>query len=388
MVSKRLLWLVGALMVILWAGQPGQAQSAADHPTKGKTCPELWPVAQGKKCGYIDKTGRLVIPFIFDDAEDFSEDLAAVEVKDKWGYIDKTGKFVIPPRFLSSFPFSSGMALVVLRRFPKDNYTMHKLGYIDRSGKVVIQLKEALDSRSLHVIHEELFFSEGLVSVTQNNKVGFRDKTGKLIIPPRYDDAGPFSGGLAAVSIDGKYGYIDRSGKMVISPRFKEAGPFCEGLASVTVDGNQGGYIDTSGKLVIKEEESEVGRAFSEGLAAVRGKNNKYGFIDKTGVFVIQPQFDRAGDFSEGLAAVQQLDEHWPSNLAYINPKGEIVIQSKSTFPNSPTRVEFDLHTYRFCGGVARVGLGDEKDPDAGGYVNKEGKFIWPKATPSKKELR
>ena len=30
----------------------------------------------------------------------------------------------------------------------------------------------------------------------------------------------------------------------------------------------------------------------------------KYGFIDKSGKVVIEPQFDRAGSFSEGFARV------------------------------------------------------------------------------------
>ena len=154
-------------------------------------------------------------------------------IKEKTGYIDQTGKFVIPPRSLSGFPFSSGMALVVIRRFEQDNLPMNQLGYIDRSGKLVIQRQEALDSKSLHVSHKDLFFSEGLVRVKQNDKVGFIDKAGRQVIPPRYENAQPFSEGLAAVKIEGKYGYIDRSGKMVIPPRFKDAGPFSEGLALI-----------------------------------------------------------------------------------------------------------------------------------------------------------
>ena len=110
---------------------------------------------------------------------------------------------------------------------------MHQLGYINRSGKLVIQLKEALDSKSLYISSKDLFFSEGLVSVTQNNKVGFMDKAGKQVIPPRYADAQPFSEGLAAVKIEDKYGYIDRSGKMVIPPQFEDAGRFSDGLACV-----------------------------------------------------------------------------------------------------------------------------------------------------------
>ena len=204
MLKRHLLYVLGALMFILWAGQPVQTQSTPEIPLKTKTCGDLWPVKQGNKWGYIDKTGRLIIPFKFDAADDFSEGLAAVEIKEKTGYIDKTGKFVIPPRFLSGFPFSSGMALVVIRRFEKDKLHMNQLGYIDRSGKLVIQRQEALDSKSLHVTYQELFFSEGLVRVEQNDKVGFIDKAGRQVIPPRYDDAQPFSEGLAAVKIAGQ----------------------------------------------------------------------------------------------------------------------------------------------------------------------------------------
>ena len=108
MLKKTLLYLLGTLMFILWAGQPGQCQSPPEIPMKKRTCGDLWPVVKDKKCGYIDKTGRLIIPFKFDSAGKFSEGLAAVRIKEKTGYIDATGKFVIPPPSLSGFPFSDG----------------------------------------------------------------------------------------------------------------------------------------------------------------------------------------------------------------------------------------------------------------------------------------
>jgi len=55
------------------------------------------------KNGYIDKTGKMVIPPSFDYASDFSEGLVYVtpygDKKFKKGYIDKSGNFVIKPRF-------------------------------------------------------------------------------------------------------------------------------------------------------------------------------------------------------------------------------------------------------------------------------------------------
>ena len=51
------------------------------------------------KFGFIDKTGKLVIPAQFDDAEPFSKGLAVVKIKGKYGFIDKAGKLVIPAKF-------------------------------------------------------------------------------------------------------------------------------------------------------------------------------------------------------------------------------------------------------------------------------------------------
>ena len=45
------------------------------------------------KFGYIDKTGREVIPLIYDYASEFAAGLASVELHGNWGYIDKQGNW-------------------------------------------------------------------------------------------------------------------------------------------------------------------------------------------------------------------------------------------------------------------------------------------------------
>ena len=57
-----------------------------------------------------------------------------------------------------------------------------------------------------------MVFSEGLADVRLNGKWGFIDKSGKVVIPFKYDDALPFSEGFAVVELDGKDGYIDKNG--------------------------------------------------------------------------------------------------------------------------------------------------------------------------------
>jgi hypothetical protein len=80
------------------------------------------------KYGYIDKEGRTVIPLKFDNAQPFSEGLAAVMVGSKWGYINKSGALVIGPRFDMAWKFSDGVAMV--KEGKRDRY-------IDRSGNYI-----------------------------------------------------------------------------------------------------------------------------------------------------------------------------------------------------------------------------------------------------------
>ena len=264
--------MLAALLFTL-AGQPVQAKHEPGEFLKKNTGDDLTPVEQGKKWGYIDKTGRVVIPFKFDYAQKFSEGLAAAHRKGKCGYIDKTGKFVIEPRFIGGYPFSEGLAIAIMSESEKERIITGKFGYIDRGGKMVIKGQEQVYSRSPHFDpFEGMSFSEGLACSQQNNKTGYIDKTGRMVIPAEYVNAGPFSEGLAAVMVEDKYGYIDGSGKMVIPPQFKEAGPFSGGLALIKSDENQKGYIDKSGKLVIDGRDFGLARGFSEGSGCGHGK--------------------------------------------------------------------------------------------------------------------
>ena len=49
-------------------------------------------------------------------------------------------------------------------------------------------------------------------------KYGYIDKSGKVVIEPQFDYVRDFSEGLAVVEKDGKWGVIDKNGKVVIEP--------------------------------------------------------------------------------------------------------------------------------------------------------------------------
>lgn len=162
-------------------------------------------------------------------------------------------------------------------------------------------------------------FSEGLVRISLEwyPAYGFADRSNKIVIPIKYNNAGDFKEGLVWVKLNEKYGFINKQGKTVIPFKYDDAWDFSEGLALVKLN-DKWGFIDRADKEVIAIK-YDVARKFSEGLALVKS-NGKYGFIDKTGKEVIAIKYDAAMKFSEGLAFVG-LNGKW----FYINRKGECV---------------------------------------------------------------
>ncbi len=304
---------------------------------------------------FIDTKGKLLnVRFI--DAKSFSQNLAAVEIKNKWGFIDLDGNIVIKPIFDYALPFSEDLAPVKLK---------DKWGYIDLQGNIVI--KPQFDNA--------IPFHEDRAVIKFNNLIGFINKEGEIIVQPKYKTAYSFSDGLAFVSINkypdkAGYCYINSEGAEVIkisannftwdkmshslykksihsitarghaycfrigqdSPTninyyrgitlVNEIEYFSEGLAPVQIK-NKFGYIDKIGKVVIKPL-FDAAAPFSEGLACV-SVEGKVGYIDKTGNYVIKPQFYYGRPFSNGCA----LTEDSKGRCTYIDKTGKSLFNRK-----------------------------------------------------------
>lgn len=252
------------------------------------------PMGQERKYGYMDKTGRVVIPTQFHDSGHFSEGLAWVSVLkgQKWlyGFIDKTGKVVIEPQFVyQPGDFVDGLARVIgqtdMGFIDRTGSLRIKVGhehsgdffsegllaviqgdpprgvYLRRDGQVAFEIpfwqQRTARQRSLYTIRRLQLapFSEGLAPVLSFNKLGFMDRAGHVVIEPLFRETTGFSEGLAAVKIigsDGQYvwGYIDRAGKFAIAPQFRQAHPFAGGLAQVATTEGKKQLIDATGKVV------------------------------------------------------------------------------------------------------------------------------------------
>lgn len=191
--------------------------------------------------------------------------------------------------------------------------------------------------------------------VLLNGKWGYINNSGNMVINPDYDEAREFSDGYAAVRKGTTWGYVsEQTKKLTIPANFSVAGDFSEELAPAQLPGGEYGFINTSGDFVIDPQYDFAG-AFSEGLAAVRD-DGLWGYVATSGELSIDLKFSDARAFSEELAAVETF-EGW----VYINKTGSEVI--------SP---DFQVS----AAGEFSDGLAPVQTTEGWGYINKTGNPI------------
>jgi hypothetical protein len=345
----------------------------------------LFRIRQGRQFGFIDRGGKVVIPPQYASVNDFSEGLARVYLGSQAGYIDTKGKLVIPAKYSTAGDFEQGRALVmndgkysiidksgkvvaeiphrVLGEFHGGLAVVQRArttdangrtvpsayGYIDRSGKVVIEPQfmpagafpddgdglavGGLDrnwvyfDRSGKVILRVPMegrdradaFKDGLLRMKEGFYWGYKNASGAWAIPARFDEAQNFENGRAQVQLEGKWITIDKTGQLVrILPGPRQVRPFSDGLALAT-DRDREGYILPSGELAFPLRKYDAAYDFSDGRARIK-LDGRFGYLDKTGNLAIPNQFASATDFKNGLAYVMNA-EGW----AYIDVSGKIV---------------------------------------------------------------
>jgi hypothetical protein len=374
---KRLLLLVGLLLLCcsFFGGSCQQSQSIPVGPASSV------PFATEQvsvKYGFIDPTGQMVIPPLFDDADSFSEGLALVRQGQAVGYIDRQGNFALRSQYDPFFPFSDGVTSISL---PNDRQV-----FIDKTDKIVVRLN--FDG------YAGPFWQGLAIARNQDYQFGLIDKTGNFIVEPQFTsprgemdvyDKPTFPNGVELMNrggdladklsdwrggiVNGEWFYINRSGQTVVQQKALSARQFSEGLAAIdlgTWDGetfqsiDRWGFIDLSGEFVIPPQFEDVSR-FSDGLAVARlpmpnsELEGNYGYINPQGEFMIPPQFSYASDFAEGLAVVQINGRY-----GYIDRTGKVVIPARFQIAAS------------FSEGYALV----EDEVGQFGYIDKTGEYI------------
>ena len=277
------------------------------------------------KFGFIDIKGNWIGKPIYDTVGNFSEGYASIAQRNEdgilyWGFIDTAGnnlklKF---PALSGVTNFSNGISVASESGFLN-------FFFINRKGEIAFEAKEYyLDENKIAT------YSENLLHVyIGSGSSTFIDTAGVLWEKGQFEDCGDFHEGMAWIAVNQKFGFVNMNGEIIIPTDYDSVGNFSDGIALVKMDmkydpqifkltGGHVAYIDKEGKKITPPVYTD-GTAFSDGYAFVN-LNGLYGFIDKNGKVVIDYQFETGSNFFRGLAYVKK-ENHWE----YINTNGNKV---------------------------------------------------------------
>ncbi len=181
-----------------------------------------------------------------------------------------------------------------------------------------------------------------LVYHDENHLYGYRDETGKDLMPPSIPSGFGFYRGIAAAISPEAWekaggqgnaltntdliGLMNAKGEFYTSAHYRYITEFNEGVGMFQ-RGDLKGYIDQTGKEILSGTYDTM-QTFSDGLGIAKRIDGKWEFIDRTGkATLIDTPFIAMGNFSEGLAAAQaSKDSEQPYLWGYVDKEGKWVI--------------------------------------------------------------
>ncbi len=318
----------------------------------------------GQTVGYgdvlIDKTGKELFPVGTYNIEQKTYTSDPVSVRKKsgpdfvYGYIDHTGKVIIPIQYAMAWPFKNGYARVrdskgdefIIDAAGKKVYTPPKgisadvfydgvtvyfdpvtglKGFINKEGQKLTPAK--------YKYTQPFVGDYAIVTVVSSDRGfdGVINKKGQEVFPPTPDCGITIApNGLARIAQNGKCGVIDlATGKTIVPIQYEFLGThgirnaewfdglMPKGMIRVTENATSGneysnilsdiggeyGFYNTAGELIVPVGKYQYLNQFSEGKC-VAVRDSKWGFIDKSGNEIITCQYDIAIPFSEGKAGV------------------------------------------------------------------------------------
>ena len=326
---KNLLFLF-SLLILSSCGSESEHEFFAFENSKGD-----W--------GYFDSDGEIVITPQFKSARPFKNGLARVEIeydgKDKFAYINKKGEYDILKTWDQAMDFSDNLAVVrndlgyplvintdleTVLEFPDASFVS---SFSDGNAFKIIQYNDYVSIQIIDVDGNKVGeFEPGtndeIVSTIENNLFALRgafgdnDKDKSLIImnskgetisqlPENICRISAYnSEGIALIrTCDRKWGVIDDNGKIIINPQFDEI--FSDDEDFIVRTGKKWGWIDSDGDFLINPQFRDVSNRGFNGsdLAAVK-VGDKWGFINRKGKLQINPQFESVSSFFGDIALV------------------------------------------------------------------------------------
>jgi hypothetical protein len=239
------------------------------------------------KRGFLDINGNWIKDPIYDRATGFNNGIAEL-IQGKTVYIVDTDFNILDKRIVGERAYAYSRYFSENRASAVGSKNLLE-GYVDEYGEIVIPL----------IYKHVTSFSEGVAAVQrEDGKWICIDKQGKRLEQiPASDYLGPFNNGLAVIYQNEKGGYINRAGKIVVPCKYDYVTDFVDGYAAVTMAEPAGrgseyiprsqmymngegiyAFIDTTGELITGFDYHRIPLLYKGGVAytyKLVGQNKK-----------------------------------------------------------------------------------------------------------------
>ncbi|MEM1120684.1 MAG: WG repeat-containing protein [Bacteroidota bacterium] len=345
--------------------ESGQERIPCQFSRLGNFCEGLALAKKDSSFYYYNTLGEVILDLgaRYDECGDFSDGVAVAigknSLDEKYGsdvhfkrgfdirFIDHAGKEMLrlnkELRIYDDFPrglrFQDGM--LALEGYPGTARGRTYVGYADKKG--------ALWSPFIFQNHKSWVkwqhYQEGLAGAslypfsqtrTKDNPeiggMGYINKKGRWVIPPRYHDISPFHCGAALVTVENwkpkanypssfDYFYIDKKGQRIFADSVQSRWDLQkDSIVAVFTNSNKEKYAlaKTDGTLLTDFEFDYI----HKGEFWAVGKAGKFGFINDRGEIVIPLQYHKTFGFAGGIAFVMPNKDE----KVVINQKNEVIL--------------------------------------------------------------
>ncbi|RME98962.1 MAG: WG repeat-containing protein [Bacteroidetes bacterium] len=186
-----------------------------------------------------------------------------------------------------------------------------KVGYIDGNGQVVVPLE--YDYARVQ--------KDDLVCMLSGERWGCFSSEGRQLVPFQYEEMGHPHEGRISVMLDGKWGYIDYQGTLVLPAQYERAYDFVDGRATVRLE-EQWGIIDLDGRYQATDYKLEpIGEGWYRGYFSNSNKEKRYYLVNSQLERVSEELFSNIRKFKSGFAIAEYPD----GREVLLTSKGKIV---------------------------------------------------------------
>lgn len=287
------------------------------------------PFSEGLACvcldgkyGYISKDGEVALPFIYDQAASFREGVAYFSCGEEYGLMDREGNVVLELTDCDSISsFREGLAY-----FSVDG----QYGYMDKNGRIVVEpvyddagyfykglavvMKDGFggvigkDGREI-LPPEYIGISTEDTCIIAQKEDGFSffDNEGNEVSAGAWDWVSAGSG-VFYITQDDRKGFADKNGKVILEPIYEYVRPIPEKeLVIVRNENEEYGILDYEGEVRVPFDYREISyQDEAGGLYVIDADTGKAGYLDGEDFSVKIPViYDRLGDFTEDRAVVK-----------------------------------------------------------------------------------